>query len=182
MKKKTEMERGVEVKKWREGSPLVEFTLKKAKKSILELDDKSRKKYSPTRIDYFDSARTPGERDIFSEWITRENKIVVRMMGARKKAEKLRKKNKSLLPHVKRGKQILSSVKEGGRVRSAYYKELYELYRIEAERLRNKGHSKRKSEITKHIVSNTLSPEIKDFFNDHPTIKPLSRERISRII
>jgi hypothetical protein len=176
---KTEMERSVEVEKWKEGSPPVKFTFKKAK-PIFELDDKSRKKLGPTLLDYFDSARTPAEKDIFNELITENDKIVRRMMEERKKIKKLRKKNKSLLPHVRRGKKILSCCKEGGRKRSEYYKELKKLYRIEAERLRNKGHLKGNSEIAKHITNN-LPSNIENFLESH-SINPLTRNRISRII
>ncbi len=184
------MEKNIEVKKWKEGNPPVEFTLKKKTKSIFELDDKSREAYNPTLVDYFDNARTPAERKIFNELITRENRIVDRMMGARgrehaskKKIEKLRKQNKSLLPDVKRGEKVLLGAKQAGEMRSATYKQLYELYRIEA------GHCKdglSKSAIA-HIVAIKVERDkqhelpINTFLDEH-NLKPLTQQRIARII
>lgn len=174
------MEKNVEVKKWEEGNPSVEFTFKKKNKSIFELDSKSRKSFSPTPIDCFDDARTPTEKEIFHGIIKRESEIAGRMVEARQKVKRLKKEKKKLLPDAKKFRGLKRNQSEGGEARSQIYKGLYRLCQNEAERLRNNGHLKTKKAIGAYVVKNP-PPEIVNFYNEH-AIKRLTADRISKII
>ena len=175
------MEKDVEIKKWKEGNPPVEFTFKKQNKSIFELDRKSRKIFGPTLIDCFDDARTPTEREIFDEQIKQKSEIVDRVTEAKQKVKRLKKEKKKLLPDAKKFRRLKRNQSEGGEVRSQIYKDLYRLCRNEAERIRNNGQLKTKKAIAIHIAKN-LPSEIENLYKDHALKHRLTADRISRII